>query len=112
MKMTNAKKAADVKLDGVKVEMVMKDHNLLRVIFRDTLGNYVEVAKDGYSDLACLVLAPPEKKKVFQLIGKVIDLPITENFDSKYEAETRKEKLEIKDSEAVLSIQEVEVEVN
>lgn len=111
MKMTEARKNSEVVLDGVSIEITRKDNSTIRVSFRDTKGNVVEIGKDGYSGMEVLVPAKPEKKKVFQLSGKVIDLTVSENFDSKYEADSRKEMLERKDSEATLSIEEVEMEV-
>lgn len=111
MKMTEAKKIGDARLDGIAIEITRKDNSVHRVIFKDTKGNIVEICKDGYSGIDVLIPAPPEKKKVWNLKGIVIGFDVDKNFESEYEANRQKEKFLIKDSEAKLEVSEIEVTI-
>lgn len=110
MKMQEAKTEKDIKLDGVKAEITRKDSYVIRIILRDTTGNVVEVAESRYNGIEVLIPAPPEKKKVWKVTGKIAGIPIDENFDGQYSADQRKEKLESLNAEE-LAVKEVEVEV-
>ncbi len=113
MKMTAVKEEKEIRLDGIKAEITKKDHNVIRVVFRDTSGNFVEVGKDGYSDLTILIPAPPEKKKVWNLKGEIAGIKVNENFDDEYDAKRRRSEIISKLSvdESGFSIEQIEVEV-
>lgn len=113
MKLTAIKKAEAVSLDGIKAEFVLGDYDkLIRVILRDTKGNILEIAKDGYSDMVVYVPAPPKKKMVWRLSGKMLNFTIgNEDFTTKSQAETRRDNLAKHDPNShSLVVQEVEVE--
>lgn len=113
MKLTEAKKAGDVKLEGITTEIVKKDSNVVRVILRDQKGNFVEIAKDGYSDLDVLVPAPKETKTVYHLTGTVVGLPVSTKHDYEHEAEEAKRKIvsEVPAASETLKVEPIQVEV-
>lgn len=111
MKMIEAKTDRDIKLDGVTAEITRKNTSVIRVILRDTSGNMVEIGKDGYSDLAVMIPAPPEKKKVWKVNGEIAGIKVDENFDSEYEAKERRQDIISKLSidESGFSIEQAEI---
>jgi hypothetical protein len=114
MQFVTAKKVTDVVLPGVEVEIENRDGSLFAVTFRVN-GNMVKVSKGGYSDITLLIPAPPKVVKKFRLAGKFGGLAdVSEDFDSKWDAEQRLREYEKKyggpDDEVGLTVSEVEVE--
>ncbi len=95
MNLVNVKKASDIVLDGISVDAEFRDGSLHAVTLTDQKGSLVRIALDSYA-LRALIPAPPEKKKVNVLTGKVAVLgtPIREEFDHQFQAESRRTELE------------------
>lgn len=93
MKLKTMKLASEIKLEGVQAEVILSNGQLERVILRDENKNYVEFGCHQYA-FECRVPAPPEKKEVVRLrgrLGEVIDFE--EIFDDRFTAEQRWNKI-------------------
>lgn len=112
MKFKSVKKASEVTLEGITVELDTVDGSIKGVILTDAKGNTLRVIERTYS-LFVEVPAPPEMEKKYRLSGNLLGLPVNMNFDSKYEADAEQERLErgIRGDESELKVEEVEVPV-
>lgn len=113
MKLKAIDKSADIKLKGIDAEIVVSTSGVIRIVLKDSEGHYLEIEKGDYSGLSVRVPAPPDKKKVWRLSGKLVNMPIQEDFESDYEASKRLRDLEaaISDGKRELKVEEIEVEV-
>lgn len=88
MKMTEVKKDSDVNVEGVTIEFANVNPN--RVTICDKQGNYLIVQIGQYSGLKVLMPAPPEKKKVWRIKGKFLEVsPVCEDFEEAIKADER-----------------------
>ena len=110
MKLKRAGKDQDIKLEGIKAEMVMKDGSIARLILQDGKGNYVEIAQESYS-MSVSIPAPKEKKKIWEISGSFEGIAIKEQHEQEYEALKRFNSLEGRDGIKDLKKEEIEVEV-
>lgn len=62
MKFKSVKKASEIKLDGVKIELDTVDGSIKGLTITDAKGNLLRVAERSYS-LYVEVPAPPETEK-------------------------------------------------
>lgn len=118
MKLKSVEKSSDIKLQGIEAEVVKNGASIVRVVLRDAHGGYLEVAKDGYSDLAVRIIAPPTKKEAWVLQGNFMNLPeakVEESFNHEHEATDKLRQLARsagkEESELGLTIARREVEV-
>ena len=86
MKFKSVKKASEVTLEGITVELDTVDGSIKGVILTDAKGNTLRVIERNYN-LFVEVPAPPEMEKKYRLSGNLLGLPVNMNFDSKYEAD-------------------------
>lgn len=110
MKLRKVEKAAEIRLAGVDVEVVLKDRSLNRVILKDKEGNYVEFAAESYSFTAS-VPAPKEKKSVWEISGSFEGIQVKEQHEDEHEAIRRFNLLEGRDGVKDLRKEEIEIEV-
>lgn len=90
---TAAKRAGDIKLDGVKVEMTMQDTTIAVVRLTDAAGNFVEFHRSAYDGVRAYVQAPPKTKKAYRVTGTLAGIPVNEVYTHERDAEERKEQL-------------------
>ena len=97
MQLKSIKRASEIVLDGIAVEIEMRDGSLHAVTFTDKSGNFCKVAKSDYSTMSAYIAAPPTKVKKFQLSGTLEDVsPVKEVFDDEWTANNRKAEIEKK----------------
>lgn len=96
MNLKTVKTVAEMKLEGISIEAEWRDKSLASVTFTDSKGNVLRIAKKDYSEMGAFVPAPPEKKTVHVVTGKVrvVGTEIREQFDEPYEANSRRSELE------------------
>jgi len=114
MKLKSVKKASDLVLEGIKIEIDTVDHSQKAVTFTDVKGNVVRVAHRDYNSLSVEVPAPPEMEKKFKLSGTVLGLPVDKLFDDQFEARNELERLESEvrnEDERSLKVEQVDVPV-
>lgn len=114
MKLKSTKKAADIALEGIKVELDVVDGSVKAVVLTDAKGSFVRIAHRDYSSMCVEVPAPPEIEKKFKLSGSVLGLPVEKMFDQKYEAEEERNRLESDvrgEDNVALKIEQVDVPV-
>lgn len=112
MNFTAVKNAKDLQLAGVSIDSEWRDKELVSVTITDANGRVVKIAKQDYS-LRAYVPAPPEKKTVHVVTGKVrgIGTEVREVFDHAYEANSRRGELEAIDVlvDAAVITEDVEI---
>ena len=108
MKFKSTKKASDIILEGVTVELDMVDNAVKSVILTDAKGNTVRVIERTYN-LYVEVPAPPEMVKRWKLSGHVLDLPLEKVFEHEYEAIEEKSRLEGDAARSKLNVEEIQV---
>lgn len=112
MNLKTIKNAADMKLDGVTFDCEFRDKVLSAVTMTDKSGNLVRFVLENYS-VRALVPAPPEKKTVHVVSGKVrvIGTTIREEFEQPYEANSRRSELEQADVCEAITVTTEDVEI-
>ena len=112
MNLKSIKNAGDLKLDGIAFDCEWRDKTLAAVTMTDKGGNLVRFVLENYS-VRALVLAPPEKKTVHVVAGKVrgIGTEIREQFDEPYEANSRRNEIEQADvcESVVVTTEDVDI---
>lgn len=110
MEYVQAKKATDIKLDGITVTFDKVDTTLNAVYLKDAAGNHCRIMLQSYS-MQAQVPAPPKKEKRHVVRGEVPSLgKVRKEFAEKYEAEKAKRDLERMTGETFsLDCEEVEV---
>lgn len=113
MNLKTIRTTAEMKLDGIAIDAEWRDKSLTAVTFTDSKGNVLRIAKKDYSEMGAFVPAPPEKKTVHVVTGKVrvVGTEIREEFEQPYEATSRKSELEQADvlDNLAVSIEDVEI---
>ncbi len=92
MRMQDFKEGKDCPLEGIELETVVVDGTLKTATLKDVKGNVVRFAV-RWETLEMSKVAPPEKKKVFRLEGKVLGIDFKQDFDSDFLARNRREEL-------------------
>jgi len=112
MNLKTVKSAADMKLDGVKVDCEFRDGSLAACTLTDASGNLVRFALENYC-VKAYVPAPNPKKTVHVVTGKVrgIGTEIREQFDEPYEANSRRSEIEQADVCDAVAVTTEEVEI-
>lgn len=98
MNLKRVKATSEIKLDGITVEAEWRDKTLSAILLTDAKGNILRLAVENYT-VGVFVAAPPEKKTVHVVSGKVrvLGTDVREEFDEPYEANSRKSELEQSD---------------
>lgn len=91
----NAKDSSELLLDGVTIEPVYHNGSLATITFTDAKGRSVKI-DEKYGSLVAMVPAEPKTTDVHVLTGTVpvLGTPISETFESEYEACKRQTELE------------------
>jgi hypothetical protein len=112
MKLKSVKKNSEIVLAGIAAELDLVDSSVQGLTLRDAAGNMVRIALRSYS-MQVEVPAPPVMEKKFRLSGEVLGLPVERTFDSQYEADDERQRLEsgVRGEEAALKVEEVEVAI-
>ena len=92
MKTQTVRSNNDIKLAGITADARFVGDTLQEIVLTDTQGNFLIVNQNAYSFQA-LVKAQPKTAKKFKLEGSVLGLAVDETFDTKFEAETRRDQL-------------------
>ncbi len=85
----SVKHAKDIRLEGIAAEMVIQDSAIARVILRDGVGNFVEFHRSAYDGVKAFVAAPPKMQKAHRITAKLAGIAVSEDYSSKYTAESR-----------------------
>lgn len=111
MNWTNVKKASDIELSGIEVLIDKTDNTINVVTLTDACGNTIRIRMSSYT-MYVEVPAKPVMVKHYAVQGKVAGLTVSETFESKYEADNRRDELisavRYGEDEAV-KVEEVEV---
>lgn len=113
MKYKVAKKASEVTLEGVKLELDIVDGSLNAATFTDSKGNLVRLSMRSYS--MCLEIpAPPEMTTKYRLVGTVLpfDIAIDKTYPHFHLAEQERDRIysELDDKyREGLEVKEIEV---
>lgn len=113
MDFKQVKKASEIALEGIAVDMESADGSLRTITLTDGKGGVLRVMRVDYS-MQAYVPAPPKMVKKWALTGKYAGLvDVSETFDTKYDADDRLREYRRKnaggDDEIGLSVSEVEV---
>ena len=92
MKMKSAKKASDIILAGVRVELDTKDGNPIGVTITDENGKFLRVSYTGWG-LDFLVPEPPKMVERFQVAGRLKGIAFDETIDDETKALARVQEL-------------------
>lgn len=114
MKFKSTKKASDIALDGITVELDVVDSAVKAITLTDPKGSIVRIAHRDYSSMYVEVPAPPELVKRWKLSGHVLSLPVDKLFDTEYDANDERQRLERacrEESDSSLKVEQVEVPV-
>jgi hypothetical protein len=88
MKLKTTQKESDLKLEGIKFDIEVRNTTVYSVTFTDATGNLVKVA--GSYGLEVCIKAPPKMVEKWKLSGKFDELvDVEEVFDSEYKAKDR-----------------------
>jgi hypothetical protein len=112
MKLASAKKDSELSLQGITFETEYHDSTLKSVTMRDGNGGIVRIAQGEYSGIKALVPAQPTMVKRHKVSGTVAGLPVSQMFETEYDAARAKHHYERKLAEhddAKLTIEVVEV---
>ena len=112
MKFKTTLKESDLKLDGIDVQVELRDSSIGSITFTDKSGKVIKVIGE-YGFKAC-VKAPPMMVKKWRLSGKFAGMvDVCEDFDNDYDAKDRLREFERKysgpDESTGLAITQVEV---
>ena len=94
-RLANVKKAEEVVLDGISVELTLRDPGSVQaLVLRDGSGHELVITQEGYS-LAVQVPAPPKQVDAFLLSGTVPGIrQVEEYFQYEHEAQARQRELD------------------
>ncbi len=113
MNLQSVKTTADMKLDGISIDAEWRDKSLFAVTLTDSKGNVLRIAKKDYSEMGAFIPAPPQKKTVHVVSGKVraVGTDVREEFEQPYEANSRRSELEQADvlENIAVTVEEVEI---
>jgi len=113
VKYKTVKKASEIVLAGVKVDLDVVDGSVKGLTLTDINGSVLRVSDRAYN-MFIEIPAPPETETKFKLSGTVLNLPVEKLFDQEYDAECEKDRLsrEVRsDDNCVLKVEKVEVPV-
>lgn len=112
MNLQTVKNSKDLALDGVQIEAEWRDKELVAVTLTDASGHLLKIAKTDYA-MRAFVIAPPEKKTVHVISGKVrgIGTEVREQFDDAYSANSRRSEIEQADVLESVEVKTEEVEI-
>ena len=112
MNLVSIKKTGDMRLDGVTIDAEWRDKSLAAVTLTDANGHVVRFALENYR-VGAYIQAPPEKKTVHVVAGKVRGLgtEVREQFDDAYSANSRRSEIEQADVLEDLTVTTEDVEV-
>lgn len=101
------KGASEITLEGIAVEFVKQDASVKRVTLTDGKGTTVTFSADY--GMSVLVPAPPQMIDKWMLQGTYKGITVSEAFDSKYAAESRRDEIGYGEDVAELSIDKTQV---
>lgn len=111
MNLKRVKTTKDMHLSGIGIDAEWRDKTLAALTLTDSQGNLLRLVLENYA-VGAFVQAPPEKKTVHVVSGIVrgIGVPVREEFDEAYEANSRRNELEQADVLDSVSVKTEEVE--
>lgn len=100
---------SDLKLEGVDIKTVMVGTEFISAEMTDKTGRKILFAKGSYSSFDVMTPAPPETVKKFRVSASVAAIPVTQDFESEYEAQDKKRELDRVADDATMVPVEVEI---
>lgn len=88
MNYESVKKPSDLKLEGITIDVEMRDGAPYAVTLTDAKGGHVKIVRNDYS-MSILVPAKAKRVKRWAVRGEVRGLKVDENFEEKYQAQQR-----------------------
>jgi hypothetical protein len=113
MKFVKVKSEKELKLNGITIDCNIVDNEFTHITFTDNEGDCVSISIASYSMKVCKK-APPEMVKKWRINSDISYLKVDELFDEKDEALDKIQEITSAlgyASEAVLTVEQVEVEV-